>query len=79
VTIDLDLSTAVDVGAERARLTKELAGAEQELEQTGKKLANQGFLANAKPEVVDGIRARNAAASADIERITAALAALPAS
>jgi valyl-tRNA synthetase len=79
VTIDLDLSTAVDVGAERARLTKELAGAEQELEQTGKKLANQGFLANAKPEVVDGIRARNAAASADIERITAALAGLPAS
>jgi valyl-tRNA synthetase len=79
VTIELDLSTAVDVAAERARLTKEFAAAEKELEQTGKKLGNDAFLANAKPEVVDGIRARNAAATADISRINAALAALPAS
>jgi valyl-tRNA synthetase len=78
VGIDLDLSTAIDVGAERARLTRDLAVAEKELEQTGKKLGNDGFLANAKPEVVEGIRARNAAAQADIARITAALNALPA-
>jgi valyl-tRNA synthetase len=79
VRIELDLSTAIDVAAERARLSKELAAAEKELEQTGRKLANDGFLANAKPEVVQGIRARNAAAKADIERVTAALGALPTS
>jgi valyl-tRNA synthetase len=77
VVIELDLSTAIDVGAERARLTKELAAAQKELEQTGKKLGNDGFLANAKPEVVEGIRARNAAAIADISRIDAARATLP--
>jgi valyl-tRNA synthetase len=77
VTIELDLSTAIDVVAERARLARDLATAEKELEQTGKKLGNDGFLANAKPEVVEQIRARNAAAQASIERVRAALAALP--
>jgi len=77
ITIDLDLSTAVDVGAERSRLARELTVAEKELEQTGRKLANAGFLANAKPEVVDSIRARNATAAADIQRVSASLAALP--
>ena len=48
--IELDLSTAIDVPAERARLTKDLAAAQKELEQTGRKLANEQFLANAKPD-----------------------------
>src|SRR6185437_3958068 len=54
--IELDLSTAIDVSAERARLTKDLAAAHKELEQTGRKLANEKFLANAKPQVVSSIR-----------------------
>jgi valyl-tRNA synthetase len=76
--IELDLSTAIDVPAERARLTKDLAAARKEFEQTGQKLANERFLANAKPVVVDSIRDRNAVAEAELRRIEAALAALPA-
>jgi valyl-tRNA synthetase len=75
--IELDLSTAIDVPAERARLTKDLAVASKELEQTGRKLVNEQFLANAKPEVVSSIRDRNAAAEVELHRIEAALAALP--
>ena len=76
--IELDLSTAIDVAAERARLGRDQAAAQKELEQTGKKLGNPNFLANAKPEVVSSIQQRNAKASAELERIAAALAALPA-
>jgi valyl-tRNA synthetase len=79
VTIELDLSTAIDVGAERARLTRDLAAANKEQQQTGAKLDNEAFMAKAPDNVVAGIRGRNAAAAADIERITAALAALPGS
>lgn len=76
VSIELDLSNAIDVGAERARLMKDLAAAAKDLEQTGKKLGNEAFLSRAKEEVVAGIRARNAVAVADIERINTSLAAL---
>ncbi|MEO7263144.1 MAG: class I tRNA ligase family protein, partial [Jatrophihabitantaceae bacterium] len=76
-TVELDLSTAVDVAAERARLARVRATAGKELEQTGKKLANDAFLANAKPEVVASIRARNGAAAADLQRIDEALSRLP--
>jgi valyl-tRNA synthetase len=78
VRIELDLSTAIDVAAERARLGRDQAAAQKELEQTAKKLANENFLANAKPEVVSSIRERNAKASAELDRIAEALAALPA-
>ena len=77
VRIELDLSTAIDVTAERARLTRDQLAAQKELDQTGRKLANDQFLANAKPEVVASVRERNAAAAADLNRIEAALAALP--
>jgi valyl-tRNA synthetase len=78
VRVELDLSAAVNVEAERARYTKELGIAEKELAQTGAKLGNDKFLANAKPEVVAQIRQRNDTAGADIERLQAVLAALPA-
>ncbi|HEU5268854.1 MAG TPA: valine--tRNA ligase, partial [Jatrophihabitans sp.] len=78
VRIELDLSTAIDVEAERARLARDQAAAQKELDQTAKKLANENFLANAKPEVVSSIRDRNAKASAELSRIAEALAALPA-
>ncbi|CAN5591963.1 valine--tRNA ligase [soil metagenome] len=77
VRIDLDLSTAIDVAAERARYHRDLAAAGKELEQTAKKLNNEGFLAKAPDEVVAGIRQRSAAAAAEVARITEALAALP--
>jgi valyl-tRNA synthetase len=77
VTVELDLSTAVDMKAERVRYTKELKVAEKESEQTSVKLNNDKFLANAKPAVIEQIRDRNSKARADIERITAILAAMP--
>jgi valyl-tRNA synthetase len=79
VAVELDLSTAVNVDKERARMTRDLAVVTKEREQTARKLGNDAFLAKAPDEVVAGIRDRNAAAVADIARLTAALAALPAS
>ena len=75
-TVELDLSTAVDVTAERARLERDRAAASKELDQTGRKLANDAFLAKAKPEVIDSVRARNEAAAADLRRIDEALSRL---
>ncbi|MDQ1722654.1 MAG: valyl-tRNA synthetase, partial [Pseudonocardiales bacterium] len=75
--VELDLSTAVDVAAERARLERDRAAASKELEQTGKKLANDAFLTKAKPEVIDSVRARNEAAAADLRRVDEALTRLP--
>jgi valyl-tRNA synthetase len=77
-TVEVDPSGAIDVAAERKRLQKDLAAAEKELKQTEGKLGNQSFLDKAPAEVVGKIRTRRDTAAADIERITARLAALPA-
>ncbi|OEV02753.1 valine--tRNA ligase [Streptomyces oceani] len=77
VTVELDLSGAIDVDAERKRLTKDLGLAEKELRQTGAKLENAGFLAKAPEDVVDKIRARRVAAQEDITRIQEQLERLP--
>jgi valyl-tRNA synthetase len=77
VTVELDTSGAIDVAAERARLGRDLAAAEKERDAADKKLNNPKFTEKAPAEVVDGIRARHATAVADIDRITARLAALP--
>ncbi len=78
VVIEFDLSGAIDVVAERARLSKDLATAEKDLQTAKVKLENEGFMAKAPMEVVQEIRARQAATLADIERIKSALASLPA-
>ncbi len=52
------LAGLIDVDAERARIEKQLAKAEDDLARTEKKLANEGFLNNAAPEVVDKERAK---------------------
>ena len=77
VTVQLDTSGAIDVAAERARLGRDLAAARKELDAADKKLGNPKFVEKAPAPVVDGIRARREAATADIERVTARLAALP--
>ncbi|GAA2470421.1 valine--tRNA ligase [Streptomyces thermolineatus] len=76
-TVELDLSGAIDVAAERKRLAKDLALAEKEKAQATAKLGNDGFLAKAPEHVVEKIRTRLAAAEADIARITAQLESLP--
>ncbi len=76
VTIELDTSGAVDVAAERKRLEKDLAKANKELEQTGKKLNNENFLSKAPEQVVEKIRTRQQVAQEEVERISARLEAL---
>jgi valyl-tRNA synthetase len=78
VVVELDLSGVIDVAAERTRLAKDLAAAQKELAQNSGKLANPAFTAKAPAEVIAKVSAREAAAEADISRIEAALAALPA-
>jgi valyl-tRNA synthetase len=76
--IELDLSGAIDVAAERGRLSKDLAAARKEVQTTAAKLDNADFVTRAPEPVVAKVRGRLTAAQADIERITAQLDALPA-
>jgi valyl-tRNA synthetase len=76
-TIELDLSGTIDVAAERARLTKDLAIAEKERTTNAAKLANPEFTSKAPDAVVAKVRDRLGAAEADIARIKAAFEALP--
>ena len=76
VKVELDLTGSIDVVAERARLEKDLLAAQKDLKTAEVKLGNQGFMAKAPAEVVVEIKERLAKTTADIERITAALAGL---
>ena len=76
VIVEFDLTGAIDIKAERARLTKDLATATKDLATAKVKLENEGFMAKAPLEVVTEIRERLEVTSTDIVRIEAALAAL---
>jgi valyl-tRNA synthetase len=77
VELQFDLSGAIDVAAERARLAKDRAAAEKEQSVNAGKLGNEAFTGKAPEAVVAKVRDRLAAAEADLVRIDAALAALP--
>ncbi|MBY8875115.1 valine--tRNA ligase [Micromonospora sp. PLK6-60] len=76
VSVALDTRGAIDVAAERARLTKDRAAAEKEAAQARAKLDNPAFVGKAPEHVVAKIRERLAVAEADLIRIDAALGAL---
>jgi len=76
VRVQLDTRGSIDVAAERARLTKDLATTEREVAQCRAKLDNPAFVDKAPEQVVAKIRVRLVDAEADLTRITAALAAL---
>jgi valyl-tRNA synthetase len=78
VTVRVDTAGAIDVAAERARLTKDLAAARKDADQAERKLGNTEFMAKAPEAVVAKTQARRDGAEADIERVEALLAALPA-
>ena len=69
-TVALDTSGVVDVKAEIARATKDLAAAEKEVGDCGRKLGNADFLAKAPDAVVDKIRGRLDKAEQDVTRLT---------
>ena len=76
VHVELDTSTTVDVPAEIARLAKDLAVAQKEIQDTGKKLNNESFLQKAQPAAIEKARARAAKAAADVQRLSARLSTL---
>ena len=76
IKIDLDLTGSIDIVAERARLEKDLAAAKKDLQTAEVKLGNAGFMAKAPANVVVEIKELLTKTSADIDRITSALAAL---
>ncbi|HEY8301062.1 MAG TPA: valine--tRNA ligase [Jatrophihabitans sp.] len=76
VRVELDLSGAIDVPAERARLSKDLAAQQKERDVNNAKLLNDNFVGKAPEPVIAKVRGRLAAAEAEIARISAALDAL---
>jgi valyl-tRNA synthetase len=72
-TIMLPLGNVIDLAQERARLAKEIARLDGEVDKIAKKLGNEQFLAKAKPEVVEEQRERSAEAEQARGRLRAAL------
>jgi valyl-tRNA synthetase len=77
VRVAVDLSGTIDVGKERARLTKAFDVAVNEIALAEAKLADEAFTAKAPAPVVDKIRARLHDAQAEVERLRGQLEALP--
>ncbi len=77
-TAALSLAGIIDLTAERARLTKEIAAFDSDIGHFNKKLGNPNFVDRAAPEVVDEQRQKLAEAEAGKARLQAALARLDA-
>ncbi|HVF37384.1 MAG TPA: valine--tRNA ligase [Sphingomicrobium sp.] len=73
VTIALPLEGAIDLDAERARLSKAIAAAEKDRDSLVARLANPAFAERAKPEAVEKARADHDSRAAEAERLAAAL------
>ncbi len=76
-SIAFDLRGAIDVKAERARLSKDLENIKKDLQSAVIKLENENFMAKAPMEVVKEIRERMEFCESEITRINTLLAALP--
>jgi valyl-tRNA synthetase len=76
VTIAFPLEGAIDLDAERSRLSKAVAAAEKDRDSLAARLGNPAFAERAKPEAVEKARADHDARAAEAERLSAALARL---
>ncbi len=74
--IFVGLTEGIDVEKERERLIKQIAGREDELSKLNQKLSNQGFVANADPDLVDEYKDRQADLGSEIEKLKGSLARL---
>ena len=72
-TACLPLGSLIDLAAETARLEKAIAKARAEADRINGKLANQKFVANARPEVVEAERERLTELTQQLEGLTVAL------
>jgi valyl-tRNA synthetase len=75
-TLFLELAGVVDLGAEQARLGREIDRLAKEIAKFDSKLANPGFRTKADPEVIVETEERRAEAAATRDRLAAALARL---
>ena len=71
-TLVLPLADVIDIEAEKARLQREIAKLDDEVGKFDKKLANEGFLAKAPPEVVEEQKERRAEAALKKDKIAEA-------
>ncbi|MGD9921965.1 MAG: valine--tRNA ligase, partial [Pseudorhodoplanes sp.] len=71
--VALPLKGVIDLNAERARLQKELAKAESDIQRVDQKLGNPKFVANAAEEVVEGEKEKREEAEARKSKILEAL------
>jgi valyl-tRNA synthetase len=76
VSIAFPLGEAIDLQAEKARLSKAAAAAEKERDSLTGRLSNPNFIERAKPEAVEKARADHAERAAEAERLAAALSRL---
>ena len=76
VSYAIPLGDAIDLDAERTRLSKAIEAAVKDRDSLAARLANPAFAERAKPEAVEKARADHDARAAEAERLTAALARL---
>jgi valyl-tRNA synthetase len=69
----LSIAEFIDLAAEKARLTKEIAGLTSDIERTRKKLDNPDFVSRAPEEVIEENRERLAGAEAARDKLSAGL------
>ncbi|MFZ1741615.1 MAG: valine--tRNA ligase [Pontixanthobacter sp.] len=75
-TLIVPLEGLVDIDAEKSRLSKALEASAKEAKSLEGRLSNANFVDRAKPEAVEKAKADFAHHSAEVERLTAALARL---
>ncbi|HHY48611.1 MAG TPA: class I tRNA ligase family protein, partial [Alphaproteobacteria bacterium] len=72
-TFALPLAGVIDLAAEKARLVREIARLDDDVEKIDRKLGNPQFVAKAPPEVIEEQRTRREDATLRRERLQAAL------
>jgi len=71
-----ELSGLVDFKAERDRLVKEQEKLQKEIAKVEKKLSNPGYLAKAKPEIIEKDKAKHAELEAKFDLLASQIAEL---
>jgi valyl-tRNA synthetase len=71
--VEIPLAGSIDLEAERARLSKRLGELDRDLERAATKLANEGFLAKAAPEIVAGEQDKLTRLTAERDQVFAQL------
>ena len=75
--VAVEYEAAIDVAAERERLTKDIAKYEKGLAAAARQLGNEGFIAKAPAHIVEGLKKQEAETRLLLEKAQAALSALP--